>query len=238
MRVVVLRTYQLGEADRILVLLSESHGIVRAVAKGVRKTTSRFGSRLEPFMLSDVQVAEGRSLHTVTQAVSVASYGVPIVRDLDAFMYASAIAELVEMLAESQDAQGFFPLTIGAFAAMARQAYPPQQVFDAFALRALALAGWDMAVDACALTGETSSLSSFSPAHGGVLCTPQTRIPGAVILKPGTRELLASLKSGDWPGVLASSEQARRQAHALTRSYLGWHLEKTLSSLTRFERLP
>lgn len=210
--------------------------MVRAVAKGVRKTSSRFGSRVEPFMVSDVQLAEGRSLHTLTQAVSVASYGLSIVRDLDAYMYASAIAELVEVIAEAHDAEGYFALTIGALAALARQAYPPQQIFDAFALRALSHAGWDMAVDTCAMTGEVVSLSSFSAPHGGVLSTPNTRIPGATILVPGARELLSSLKSGDWQAVLASTDQARRQAHALTLAYLGWHTEKTLSSLTRFER--
>ena len=65
---IVLRTQKLGEADRIITLLTRSHGRVRAVAKGVRRTTSRFGSRLEPFSHVDVQLAEGRSLDVVTQA--------------------------------------------------------------------------------------------------------------------------------------------------------------------------
>jgi DNA repair protein RecO (recombination protein O) len=49
---VVLRTQKLGEADRIVTLLTRRHGLVRAVAKGVRRTTSRFGARLEPFSTS------------------------------------------------------------------------------------------------------------------------------------------------------------------------------------------
>ena len=58
---IVLRTHKLGEADRIVTLLTRQHGKVRAVAKGVRRTTSRFGARLEPFMVVDVQCYEGRS---------------------------------------------------------------------------------------------------------------------------------------------------------------------------------
>ena len=69
---IVLRTQKLGEADRIVTLLTRQHGKVRAVAKGVRRTRSRFGARLEPFMVVDVQLYEGRSLDTVTQAETLA----------------------------------------------------------------------------------------------------------------------------------------------------------------------
>ncbi len=68
---VVLRTHKLGEADRIVTMLSRQHGKIRAVAKGVRRTASKFGSRLEPFMVVDAQFYyEGRSLDIVTQAES------------------------------------------------------------------------------------------------------------------------------------------------------------------------
>ena len=72
---VVLRTHKLGEADRIVTLLTRRHGKVRAVAKGVRRTASKFGARLEPFMVADVQLYEGRTLDIVTQAESLGSYG-------------------------------------------------------------------------------------------------------------------------------------------------------------------
>src|SRR5690606_11919944 len=65
---VVLRTHKLAEADRILTLLTRRHGKVRAVAKGVRRTGSKFGARLEPFMLADVQLWKGRELDIVQQA--------------------------------------------------------------------------------------------------------------------------------------------------------------------------
>ena len=77
----MLRTHKLGEADRILTLLSRQHGKVRAVAKGVRRTSSRFGARLEPFMVADVQLYQGRGsdpsrrLDIVQQAESLGSYG-------------------------------------------------------------------------------------------------------------------------------------------------------------------
>src|SRR4051812_42124640 len=68
---VVLRTQKLGEADRIVTLLTRRHGRVRAVAKGVRRTGSRFGARVEPFTHDDLQLHEGRSLDVVTQAETI-----------------------------------------------------------------------------------------------------------------------------------------------------------------------
>src|SRR5699024_4170803 len=74
-------THPLGEADRIITLLTRRHGKVRAVAKGVRRTGSRFGARLEPFTLVDVQLHAGRSLHTVTQVVTIEAFAVGISAD-------------------------------------------------------------------------------------------------------------------------------------------------------------
>ena len=68
---VVLRTQKLGEADRIITLLTRRHGKVRAVAKGVRRTSSRFGARLEPFGHVDVQFYTGRTLDVITLVETV-----------------------------------------------------------------------------------------------------------------------------------------------------------------------
>ncbi|MDR2379978.1 MAG: DNA repair protein RecO, partial [Bifidobacteriaceae bacterium] len=90
---IVLRTRKLAEADRIVTLLTREHGKVRAVAKAVRRTKSRFGARLEPFMHVDLQLYEGRNLHTVTQAVTLAAYGGAIAADYGRFTAASALVE-------------------------------------------------------------------------------------------------------------------------------------------------
>src|SRR5215813_11530816 len=72
---VVLRVQKLGESDRIITLLTRRHGRLRAVARGVRRTMSRFGARLEPFGHIDLQLAEGTSLHTVSQVEGIELYG-------------------------------------------------------------------------------------------------------------------------------------------------------------------
>ena len=95
---IVLRTYKLGEADRIIVLLTRHHGQVRAVAKGVRRTSSRFGARLEPFSMIDVQLHAGRSLDVVTQAEIIDPFGRAICADYAMFTCASTMVETAERL--------------------------------------------------------------------------------------------------------------------------------------------
>ena len=89
----MLRTHKLGEADRIITFLTRYHGQVRAVAKGVRRTASKFGARLEPYMVVDVQFFEGRSLDIVNQVETLNAYGGDIIDDYASYTAASAAVE-------------------------------------------------------------------------------------------------------------------------------------------------
>src|SRR5205814_10011954 len=71
---VVLRSVKLGEADKIVTILTQGSGKVRGVAKGIRKTTSKFGARLEPFTHVSLLMYRGRNLDTVTQAEIVVPF--------------------------------------------------------------------------------------------------------------------------------------------------------------------
>ena len=103
---VVLRTQKLGEADRIVTVLTRRHGKVRAVAKGVRRTKSKFGARLEPFSHVDLQLYEGRSLDVVQQAETLAPYGDRIVDDYPRYTAGTAMLETAERLtAEEKEPQ-------------------------------------------------------------------------------------------------------------------------------------
>ncbi len=118
---VVLRVAKLGEADRIVTLLSRRTGRIRAVAKGVRRTKSRFGGRLEPFSHVDLQLYEGRSLDVVTQAVTIDSFGGSIVADYARYTAATAIAETAERLTaeERQPWLRMYLLVVSALRALA-----------------------------------------------------------------------------------------------------------------------
>ncbi|MGA8117813.1 MAG: DNA repair protein RecO [Actinocatenispora sp.] len=233
----VLRCQKLGEADRIVTLFTRRHGRVRAVGKGVRRTTSRFGARLEPFGHIDLQLAEGRSLHVVSQVEGISLYGKRIGSDYARYTAASAIAETAERLTEEQEPfLRLFLLTLGAVRALGEaDDRPPPLILDSYLLRAMALAGWAPALTECAVCGTEGMHPAFSVPAGGMVCR-NCRPPGAAAPNGDTLTLLAALAAGDWRTATASEPPARRQASGLVAALLQWHLERGLRSLPLVDR--
>ncbi|MDR2380059.1 MAG: DNA repair protein RecO [Bifidobacteriaceae bacterium] len=233
----VLRTRDLGEADRIVTLLTADHGKVRAVAKGVRRTASRFGARLEPFMHVDLQLYEGRNLDTVTQAVTRAAYSAPIMANYPAFTAASAVVEAADKLSpvEHHPARALFRLTLGALAALARGAHLTGTVLDSYLLRALATAGYAPALGDCATCGAPGPHRAFAASAGGMVCA-NCRPPGAAAPTPATVALLGALLEGNWPAVAAAPPAATTDAAGLVAAFTQYHMERAIRSLRLVER--
>ena len=116
----MLRTQKLGEADRIITLLTRHNGRVRAVARGIRRTKSRFGARLEPFTHVDVMIHSGRSLDVITQAEVIRAYGTPLVSDYPKYTAGTAMLETAERFTpvENEPAIRQFLLLIGGLRAL------------------------------------------------------------------------------------------------------------------------
>ena len=234
---VVLRTHKLAEADRIVTLLTREHGRVRAVAKGVRRTTSKFGSRLEPFTHVDLMLAEGRNLDTVTQAETLSTFSTTLGNDYERYTAGTVMLETAERLAseEKQPSVQQFLLLVGGLRAMAAGEHRPTQVLDSYLLRALSVAGYAPSFDACAHCGLEGPHRWFSPSMGGVLCAT-CRVPGSASPAPETVTLLGALLAGDWPVVEAATPRQLTEASGLVAAYLQWHLERGLRSLAHVER--
>ncbi len=152
---IVLRTHKLGEADRIVTLLGRRSGRVRAVAKGVRRTKSRFGARLEPFTHVDLQLYTGRSLDVITQAETLRPYGEPLAADYPRYTTGTAMLETAERFTpvEKEPALRQFLLLVGGLRALGEGEHDPRLVLDAYLLRSLAVAGYAPALDECAICG-------------------------------------------------------------------------------------
>lgn len=152
---VVLRTQKLGEADRIVTVLTRRSGRVRAVAKGVRRTKSRFGARLEPFTHVDLLLYTGRSLDVITQAETIRSYGEPLAGDYPRYTTGVAMLETAERFTtvEKEPALRQFLLLIGGMRTLVDGGHQPRLVLDAYLLRSLAVAGYAPALDECAICG-------------------------------------------------------------------------------------
>ena len=235
---VVLRTHKLGEADRIIILLSRNHGQLRAVARGVRRTSSKFGARLEPFMVADLQLLKGRSLDIVTQAVARASYGDAIAANYDKYVVAAAMTETAERLTDvdGETSNAHYQLLVGALAALSRGAHAPELILDSYLLRAVSIAGWAPSFTECARCGAPGPHGAFNAALGGAVCH-DCRPPGSPAPAPETMALLGALLSGNWPGADASAPLHRREAAGLVAGYVQWHLERTVRSLKLVERV-
>ena len=169
---VVLRVQKLGEADRIVTILTRRHGKVRAVAKGVRRTRSRWGARLEPFNHVDVQCYTGRSLDIVTQAETVDAFGVGLVGDYGRYTAGCAVLETADRLVaeEGEPALRVYLLVVGAIRALSGRERDPSLVLDAFFLRAMTHAGWAPAINDCARCAAPGPHPAFNVAAGGAVC--------------------------------------------------------------------
>jgi DNA repair protein RecO (recombination protein O) len=244
---VVLRVHKLGEADRIVTLLTRRHGRVRAVGKGVRRTSSRFGARLEPGSHIDVQLyshlQEGqaapggrRGLDVVQQLESLGAFGAQLATDYSRWTSASVICETAERLTEEgEPALRLYLLVVGALRALTERERDASLILDAFLIRAMANAGWEPALRECAKCSAPGPHAAFNVAAGGVVCD-NCRPAGSARPQPATVLLMIALLGGDWPVADASELPARREASGLVAAHLQWHLERGLRSLPLVDR--
>ncbi len=227
----MLRTWKLGESDRIISLLTKQRGKVRAVAKGVRKTSSRFGARLEPFSHIDLQLVQGRgALDIVTQVESL--HPSLMGADYDRFCAAQVLVEAADRLVAEDHSPSMsqYRLLLGGLLALGRGRLPLTAVVDSYLLRSLAAAGWAVSLEACANCGQTAQLRWFSSQLGGAVC-PECRPPASTSASPDLLVLVGALLAGDWNKVCAAEPSLRFRAHKLVSSFASWHLERSLKSL-------
>ncbi len=174
---VVLRSMRYGEADRILHLYTPQRGRMSAIAKGVRRTKSRFGGRLEPFFRLHMVLYQGRSeILTVTSAETVAGH--PRLReDGPALDSAARACDAVSRLFETGEAHpGVFALLCNELALLdagagGGRSHATHANQLAFRLKLLLAAGLAPQLSACAACGEAEHLAGFSGSAGGVVCT-------------------------------------------------------------------
>ncbi len=233
---VVLRVQKLGEADRIITVLTRRHGRVRAVAKGVRRTRSKFGATVEPFSHVDLQLYEGRNLDIVVQADSLTAYGESLVHDYRRYTSGTAVLETAERLTEQEREPSIrlFLLVIGALRALSER--DPSLVLDAFLLRAMSVAGYAPALSDCAQCGAPGPHRAFSIPAGGAVCAG-CRPAGAASPAPAALALMVDLLTGDWTAAEIADRRTRSEASGLVSAHLQWHLERGLRSLPLVERL-
>ena len=228
---IVLRTWRLGEADRIVNLLTERHGKVRAVVKGVRKTKSRFGGRLEPMVHCSLLFYEGRELDIVTQAEVVELFRA-VREDLGRLAKAASLLEATDQLAQEGHANPrLFAMLLGGLRALS--AHDSPLLVPAFFLKLLSSEGFHPLLDECASCSDRYGLEAFDLAQGGVLCVACAGRAGErVSLSPSGLDLVRRVLGGDLVGALGvPAGPPVHEVERLATRAMEHHLERRLRSL-------
>jgi DNA repair protein RecO (recombination protein O) len=230
---VVLRTYRLGEADRIIVFLTEQHGKVRAVAKGIRKTTSKFGARLEPLTHVDLLLWQGRSDLDIVNQVEVIDTFRGVREDLAKVARGVALLEVTDQMAQERHPdRRLYSMLVGALRTLSETQVDPILVAPSFFLKALVLEGAAPMLDACASCGEADGdveLVAFDLVEGGTLCR---RCRRGRPMSPPALALLRRILGGDLAAVLAGDPPAGADEVAeLATEAMEVHLDRRIRSM-------
>jgi DNA repair protein RecO (recombination protein O) len=226
---VVLRTIKLGETDRIVSFLTQGHGKVRAVAKGVRKSGSRFGGRLEPTSHVAMQCYRGRELDVVTQVETIDANRA-LREHYGCLTHAVSMLEATDQVAQEREPNAaLYRMLVGALRTLAAE--PSPLVSAAFFWKLLSLEGFHPLLDACArCSSEEGPFTAFDLDEGGVLCEPCGRFGGRRI-QPETLALVQRILGGDLRAALAESPSATTtDVERLAVFTLEHHMERRLRS--------
>lgn len=224
---VVLRTMRLGEADRIVTFLGRSEGKIRGVAKGIRKTKSRFGGRLEPFSRVSLVMWRGKSdLDTVTQVGVVEPFR-KVREDLDRFALGEVMLEACDRVSQQNEGSPqTFRLLVDSLHQLSSN--PSPLVLAGFLLKLSGLAGFAPSLSRCAECGGAPAW--FSPVQGGAVC-PSCRSSDSEEVGTEVLDLLSDTVAGR-----ESFETDREKvttAVRLSRFYTEYHLERRLKAAAK-----
>jgi DNA repair protein RecO (recombination protein O) len=226
---VVLRTYKLGEADRIAVLLTEHDGKVRAVAKGARKSGSRFGALLEPTSHIDVQLYRGRGdLDTVTQVQAIDTFAA-IRGDLDRFTRASSFIEATDHVTPDREPhERLYRMLVGALRLVAGD--NPTLTAAGFFLKLLALEGLEPVLDRCIGCGATELLVAYDPVNSGARCANCRQ--GIPVSDEGLRICRLILSGGLAAALKLPDDPVLDELNRLTATMVEHQTDRRLKSLS------
>jgi DNA repair protein RecO (recombination protein O) len=234
---VVLRAAKLGEADKIVTVMTQGSGKVRAVAKGIRKTTSRFGARLEPTTHVSLMLYRGRSSLDIVSQAEIISPFLPIRSDLGLFAAAETMLEATDKVAEEHERNvRLFLLLLGGLRALETTPADPAAVAESFLLKMLSLSGFHPSLTACAECGRTDP-SLFSSAQGGAVCAEHAA-PDASPVSAQALGFLSALGSGGLveAGATQAEPRLRRECRGLLFGFAEYHLERRMKSLPMLAR--
>jgi DNA repair protein RecO (recombination protein O) len=228
----VLRAYDFSEADRVIVLFTQTLGKVKGVAKGVRRTASRLNGCLGWLSRAELQLAgrENQDLFRITQGQLLQSYP-HLKENLPALGRAARMAELLFSLThDHQPLPEIFELAETSLS-LWDAGTDPNMVGTWFEWMFLDRMGYRPQVEVCQQCGNDTEHMSYHPETDGITCRA-CRPHGGIVLSAGTRKMLNKLIASH-PTLLPSlrlGEDAQTQIQTLLDSIIRNHLGRPLKS--------
>ena len=234
---IVLRSVKLGEADKIVTILTQGSGKVRAVAKGIRRTTSKFGGRLEPLTHVSLMLYRGRNLDTVTQCEILHPFRA-VRGDFERITAAETMAEAVDKVAEEHERNvRLFLLLLAGLRSLETRPRDPAAVAESFLLKLLSLSGFHPSLSACAACGLPGPHEWFAASQGGVVCRTCADNDAARTSESALR-WLDTLARAELIGAgeMTPEPRVRREGRAILYGYAEYHLERRMRSFALLAR--
>lgn len=229
---VVLGSYKFGEADRVVVFMTKDNGKVRAVARGVRKTKSSIGARLEPMSLVDLSFRRGRELDTVDQ-VRLIDPLTTLRSDFDRLRQGLSMVEAINKITPDREpVPHLYELLTRALTFLNKSNSP--LLLASFFLRLISLEGASPQLDQCVHCGEKENLRFFDIGEGGVHCAS---CASGIPITERAMEIVRWIVGGRMNEALVLEESpAVNEVSRLAMEAIEIHLERRLKSLGVFDR--
>lgn len=170
-----LKSYNLSETDKIVVMYSQDKGIIKGVAKGAKKTTSKFGGRMEQLIANKLLLHKGKNLDTICQAVSINTFK-STRNDMDKLFYSIYCSEVVHSFGVENDpnSQEIYELFYQTLESISKSKTKVELLLSIlkFQLKITHIAGYSLELDTCACCGGLIDKENiwFSSQNGGVIC--------------------------------------------------------------------
>lgn len=236
---IVLKTQNIGEADRICTIYSPIKGKARAVAKGARRPKSRFVSSTQMFAYGDFQIFTGKSLDGISQVQLKESFP-RLHDDLAKLAYASYVSELVSEMTEEGDGDETIFNMLFTYMRVLSETSDPELVTVAFETKFATVLGYRPRLESCTECGGRSLSPGvcYSPEAGGVICSKcSLGSSGNIKVSYGAVKLLEALLMTEFAKVerIKANRSIRREITRLIRAHLGFRMNRKLRSLEFLE---
>lgn len=237
-----LKSYNLSESDKIIVMYSKDLGLIKGVAKGVKKPKSKLGARMDSLVANKIMLYKGKNLDTICQAEALNTFK-ETRQDLDKLLYSSYISEIVSIFGIEDDpsSKEVYDLFYKALEQISK-AKEKKDVMIAvikFQLKMMLIAGFGLELDCCLCCREQILQENmfFSVQMGGIVCEECNESLGVKLkLHPKLRDFLLAMTQFDFDYKSEYDKKATSKVcevcFNLLNEYIQSHSNKKIKTLT------